>query len=721
MKRKLFFSILFLSLLSFCRAQDSTVVLSVSMFDKYFQMIPLTAKDGWIFKEGNDTSWAGKDISTSGWKKFNPTQLTIKNADKNGKAEGWFRMRLRLDSSFQGLPVGIQMGRWAAADVYIDGHHIVSSGNTGLNGKPYKENPISIEPPAIVDLVPGVDHVLALHIVDHRSPLKSSMLKTELQNRDFGNVLELTGPESQVKDINHYKRFTFFWTLWVSVCSVLAIVFWLLYFQNRSEKNLLLISIAITSFSIAMLMDAILNIKTEMTFVSWAGMFYIKDLFYGLSQATGILFLAHAFRRKVTLLLKIVLIIIAFSGAISDFYFDHKLQLPIGILFLLICFYFIISSWKNLKGAQWALVVGILSTCIWNVLLAYNSVKYRSAFPFPFVYLYLTGTFLSFPLSQMVYVVMRFKEILLEVQKNANQVIHLTEEKKDQALKQQKVLEEEVAKQTIELRTAFENLKSTQSQLIQSEKMASLGELTAGIAHEIQNPLNFVNNFSEVNEELLKELNAEADKGNVEEVKAIAKDITFNSEKINHHGKRADAIVKGMLQHSRTSSGQKEPTDLNALADEYLRLAYHGLRAKDKSFNATMKTDFDSSIGKINIIPQDIGRVILNLINNAFYAVDEKKKHTSIGSVKNGYEPLVSLSTKRNNRKVEIKVGDNGNGIPQKIVDKIFQPFFTTKPTGQGTGLGLSLSYDIVKAHGGELKVETKEGEGSVFIIELPN
>ena len=264
------------------------------------------------------------------------------------------------------------------------------------------------------------------------------------------------------------------------------------------------------------------------------------------------------------------------------------------------------------------------------------------------------------------------------------------------------------------LKNTLSNLKATQSQLIQSEKMASLGELTAGIAHEIQNPLNFVNNFSEVNGELLKELKAEAEKGNLDEVKSIAKDIEFNSEKINHHGKRADAIVKGMLQHSRTSSGQKEPTDINALADEYLRLAYHGLRAKDKSFNATVKINFDDSIGKINIVPPEIGRVILNLINNAFYAVDEKKKLNQ-----NGYEPTVSVSTKKNNGKVEIKVSDNGNGIPQKVIDKIFQPFFTTKPTGQGTGLGLSLSYDIVKAHGGELKVETKEGEGSEFIIQL--
>jgi len=280
------------------------------------------------------------------------------------------------------------------------------------------------------------------------------------------------------------------------------------------------------------------------------------------------------------------------------------------------------------------------------------------------------------------------------------------------------------AKEKIE--KAYRDLKNTQAQLIQSEKMASLGELTAGIAHEIQNPLNFVNNFSEVNEELLKELKAEANKGNLEEVKTIAKDIAVNSEKINHHGKRADSIVKGMLQHSRASSGQKEPTDINALCDEYLRLAYHGLRAKDKSFNATTKTDFDNSIGKINVVPQEIGRVILNLINNAFYAVNEKKKspHPLKGSEE--YEPVVTVSTRRlspplgNRGKIEIRVADNGNGIPQKIVDKIFQPFFTTKPTGQGTGLGLSLSYDIVKAHGGELKAETKEREGSIFIIELP-
>ncbi len=282
------------------------------------------------------------------------------------------------------------------------------------------------------------------------------------------------------------------------------------------------------------------------------------------------------------------------------------------------------------------------------------------------------------------------------------------------------LLEEKVERRTSQLNKSIDSLKATQAQLIQSEKMASLGELTAGIAHEIQNPLNFVNNFSEVNKEMLVELNDEIEKGNYGEVKLIAVSLKDNEEKINHHGKRADAIVKGMLQHSRQSSGTKEPTDINALCDEYLRLSYHGLRAKDKEFNAIMKTDFDETIGKINIVPQDIGRVLLNLYNNAFYAVHEKQKACRAELVEAGYQPTVTVSTKKINGKVEIKVTDNGNGIPQKIVEKIFQPFFTTKPTGTGTGLGLSLSYDIIKAHGGEIKVNTKENEVTEFIIQLP-
>jgi signal transduction histidine kinase len=276
-------------------------------------------------------------------------------------------------------------------------------------------------------------------------------------------------------------------------------------------------------------------------------------------------------------------------------------------------------------------------------------------------------------------------------------------------------LEKQVEQRTAELKHSLQELKATQAQLIQSEKMASLGELTAGIAHEIQNPLNFVNNFSETNTELLEEMKNELERGNAEEVKAIASDVIENNTKINHHGKRAESIVKGMLEHSRSSKGEKQPTDLNKLAEEYLQLAYHGFRAKYKSFNATFETHFDESMCQVNIVPQDIGRVLLNIFNNAFYAVAEKSKQAG-----NGYEPKVTVRSEKMTNKIQLLVQDNGTGIPQKVIDKVFQPFFTTKPTGQGTGLGLSLSYDIVKAHGGELKVESMEGEGAAFVVQLP-
>ncbi len=282
--------------------------------------------------------------------------------------------------------------------------------------------------------------------------------------------------------------------------------------------------------------------------------------------------------------------------------------------------------------------------------------------------------------------------------------------------KENAILEERVNHRTAQLKKSVEDLKATQSQLIQSEKMASLGELTAGIAHEIQNPLNFVNNFSDVSSELLTELKEELDKGDIDEAKAISDDVIQNLAKITHHGKRADAIVKGMLAHSRSGKGEKVPTDLNALAEEYLKLSYHGLRARDKRFNADFKTDFDPNLPKVNIVPQDIGRVLLNLINNAFQAVNERSKNGE-----SDYNPTVTVTTQLTaNGERLIAVKDNGPGIAESIKDKIFQPFFTTKPTGEGTGLGLSLSYDIVKAHRGELSVESEVSSSTIFKIKLP-
>jgi two-component system, NtrC family, sensor kinase len=273
-----------------------------------------------------------------------------------------------------------------------------------------------------------------------------------------------------------------------------------------------------------------------------------------------------------------------------------------------------------------------------------------------------------------------------------------------------------LVKKNDEIENALSELKAAQEQLIHAEKMASLGELTAGIAHEIQNPLNFVNNFSDVNQDLVDELKDELQKGNLKESIHIADALKENEAKINVHGKRADAIVKGMLQHSRATSEQKELTDINKLADEYLRLAYHGYRAKHKSFNAALETNFDPMAGKINILPQDLGRVLLNLFNNAFYAVAERKSEEG-----EAFHPLVTVTTIKTGNKTEIIISDNGKGVPEDTRTKIFQPFFTTKPSGQGTGLGLSLGYDIIKkGHGGDLLAEQTPGGGASFRIILP-
>jgi signal transduction histidine kinase len=377
--------------------------------------------------------------------------------------------------------------------------------------------------------------------------------------------------------------------------------------------------------------------------------------------------------------------------------------------------YYIISSWKTLRGAQWSVVAGLLAV-IFSVLLV---TVLALLFPGHIYSNIGIGYFLNncivlaFPFSLLVFIAMRFNEMLRDVKQNADEVVRLSDEKKQEALNRQKLLEEEVNRQTAEIR-------ANQARLIQSEKMASLGELTAGIAHEIQNPLNFVNNFSEVNKEMLEELKAESEKPKAErdeqlEIELI-NNLIDNEDKISHHGKRADSIVKGMLEHSRNASGQKEPTDINQLADEYLRLSYHGLRAKDKSFNAELVTHFDAALPKVNATAQDIGRVLLNLFNNAFYAVNQKQK-TAVAD----YKPEVLVSTSTANGQVVIKVKDNGVGIPDAVKEKIMQPFFTTKPTGEGTGLGLSLTYDmVVKGHGSSITVESQEGQFTNFTLILP-
>ncbi len=720
-------SLLLFVCIHFCSAQDTTLVLKPSMLDKDSLQLFISEMKGWQFKQGNDTAWAKKDIDLTGWKRLMPTELTEKMADKDGRLEGWFRIKIIPDSTFGETSFGFRISTWAASDLYIDGKKIASFGNTGLNGAPYKENRFAGNIlPVQVNLKPGNEYTVALHVVDYLSPFPPHELKAK--ELGLGRMIRIVVPKYYSIIVPEATNGVYHFTIVGAISAVLSLLFWLLFFQNRSEKNLLFFSLASSFLTIFLIAQSFaLN-----NGIAYGGISYVWLWVCNVVQSTFSLLyfmsipfiLARIFKRRfsryiiISFILIIFYIIIAISGLVVP---DQKINDTIGGLFLLLLIissvYYVVTSWKALKGAQWAIVIGLMIPLFLLVIIVLiGFISHSFLEKYVNTYFLILVLFLSFPFSLMIYVVMRFKEINHDVQENAKQVVQMSEEKKDQAINQQKILQEEVTRQTAEIRTTLDHLKSTQAQLIQSEKMASLGELTAGIAHEIQNPLNFVNNFSDVSSELIDEMNEELKKGDIEEAKAISADIKINLEKINHHGKRASSIVRGMLEHSRKSTGEKDPTDINALCDEYLRLAYHGLKAQDKNFNATIETHFDPNLPKIAVIPQDIGRVILNLINNAFYAVNERSKKGEAG-----YQPTVSITTQLTaDNQLLIIIGDNGYGIPNSIKEKIFQPFFTTKPTGQGTGLGLSLSYDIVKAHGGELKVETKEGEGSEFIVRLP-
>ncbi|MHB1177872.1 MAG: sensor histidine kinase, partial [Daejeonella sp.] len=679
-------------------AQDSVINISTKNYDLPSDGSNIGNKEGWVFHKGNNTNWAKETIDLSSWEKLKPADLSYKYADKNGRVEGWFRIKIRIDSSLGNREFGFRLASFAATDLYINGQFLTTAGNTGNNGRLFKSNDPKEKITNPYHLKSGETYTIAIHVVDYTTRISPYLLKSEIYN-SLDYIISITGPQFVNLYLEYVQQGFAIITISVSICAILSLFFWILFFQNSSEKNLRVIAFCTTSIAITFYSSYQLRGIQNPNYVElWATM---NSFFGALSFLLMLLLIVNIFKRKVTKALKVfsvVYFIFLFGCYLVPANISDTVNLILTALLFIVFIYYVVTSWKNLKGAQWAVVAGLLVFLLLLILLYVFRDRLLSL-----------SLAISFPLSLLVYVSMRFKEIITEVQQNANQVLQLSEEKKEQAEKQQEILQEEVNKQTSEIRTTLENLKSTQSQLIQSEKMASLGELTAGIAHEIQNPLNFVNNFSEVSIELIEEVKSEKLKAKSERDEqletALLDDIAQNLKKIAHHGKRADGIVKGMLQHSRSSNtASKEPTNINKLADEYLRLAYHGLRAKDKTFNATMETDFDETIGNINIIPQDIGRVILNLITNAFYAVDEKKKQ-----IVKDYEPTVSISTKKVGDKVLIFVKDNGNGIPEQVLDKIFQPFYTTKPTGQGTGLGLSMSYDIVKAHGGELKVETKE------------
>ena len=713
---KIFSAILILALfcVEYCFSQNTTEIIHI---DKLPPDGVLLDK-GWKFHTGDNPEYANPNLDDSKWLPIDPTKGIHDIAPFAKTGIGWLRVKLALSNDLQKEQLALLIRQYIASEIYLNGRLIYRFGKISANsGEVLAYNPESL--PVSVPLDFSGNQVLAI-----RYAFQS--------NLDFGVDASLQLPLLEVKIMSSNDAFKQVRinerhlpvtnTFRIGAYVILAFLYLAFFFYNPSYKAYLFfflfaifyIPSDILQFNFPPeIKDLVFKVRVRNILWEVSQLFLLTAMYFLLNQKKGWIYWS--------------LIVLSIIGIyLNNWAFSELLVINLISLELVrTCF----KSLKLKTRGSWIISAG--AVCFLFLMgafyagvsfnLSFTNIKLGESYNVLDV-LYGAGQ-LCIPIATTIYVALDFgftshalKQKLIEVEKLSQKTISQEMEKQQLLSLQNEILEKQVSERTSELKKSLEELKSTQTQLIQSAKMASLGELTAGIAHEIQNPLNFVNNFSEVSNELLDEMKDEFKKGDSEEGFAIANDIKQNLEKILHHGKRADAIVKGMLQHSQSSSGLKEPTDINKLADEYLRLAYHGLKAKDNSFNAEIKTEFDKSIGNINIIPQDIGRVLLNLYNNAFYALSTRASEIA----DNSYVPTVSVSTTKINDKVEIKVKDNGNGISQKIVDKIFQPFFTTKPTGQGTGLGLSLTYDIVKAHGGEIKVESIEGEGTSFIILLP-
>jgi signal transduction histidine kinase len=681
---------------------------------------------GWKYYSGDNPDYANADYDDRDWQPIDPTMNVEDLPPVIRTGIGWIRLHVSKGVDIRGVPLALLINQYVASEIYVNGQLAYSFGNISFDPdqivayNPAAKSPIRGKPYAM----PSIDEsdiVLAIrfavppniHYVIGANSSPLVLLRLTTVNAAFDQVWK----NERYIPINNIFR--------VGAYIILAVLHLAFFIYNPNKKAYLFFFL----FAIFYIPADILqfNLPYEVK-----GIQIVTMVYYALWQISG-LFLMTALYLLLNQKMGWIYWTLVIATLIGFFWFNWVfstliVQNLVGLELVRTC----LKALKLKTRGSWILATGALSYLIFNGAFVVGVQFGLDYWYFPLSDIHILADLLyvisalSIPVATTIYIALDFaftshvlQDKLIEVQKLSELTIEQEKEKQVILSSVNETLEKQVTERTYELRESLENLKATQSQLIQSEKMASLGELTAGIAHEIQNPLNFVNNFAEINKELIRDLKSEIKNGKLDEVNALADDIEANEEKINFHGKRADAIVKSMLQHSRSSSGKRELTDINALCDEYLRLAYHGYRAKDKSFNAKFEIHLDPSLPKVNVVAQDIGRVVLNLINNAFYVVNEKAKQSI-----DGYEPTVTVSTSflspsGGKGEVKISIKDNGNGIPDSIKEKIFQPFFTTKPTGQGTGLGLSMSYDIVKAHGGEFKVETKEGEGSEFIITL--
>ena len=699
--------------ISFSKAQSVTRIDSLP--DK-----GLALSTGWRWHAGNLPNGASPDLDASRWDTV-PAYPTIDQlAGFRQQGVGWLHQTIQLDSAIAKLSLSIRVFNRRVTGLYVDGQLVHQFSTTDQQGH---VNSIRFSPSGEYFLLPPLSagvHTLALQAlyipdpwyVPRRIDHIGTVFSVRITQTD--GLPALTAKKIYGDTLQNYWLLGFFLAL--------AVIYLLYYSLRRRRIDLifgLTMLLGVLNFLASEVPPYASSPQQEAWFIMISGL--TLSLYFG---ALLFIYYLHLNQRPpwVYWLTMAVMLGNVFVASYSSYDFtDYVFPLSVTALLTLGMTLSVRAVKRNLKdgwivlGSFVILIVVLTSQLILSI---YLRTLLDTTFWTALEQFLGTLFFLTVPLTLALLLARENAQTNAQLAHNLAEVKQLSEDKEAILTQQKAFLEQQVAARTAELSQSLAELRATQQQLVQREKMASLGELTAGIAHEIQNPLNFVNNFSEVSTELVSELEEEQQKPtrDPELETELLSDLKQNLQKITHHGGRASSIVRGMLEHSRTSAGQKQASDLNALADEYLRLSYHGLRAKEKEFNAKLVTDFDPNLPLVPVVSQEIGRVLLNLFNNAFYAVQQR---TTMGSTT--YEPTVSVSTKAVARGIEIRVSDNGTGIPAGVLDKIFQPFFTTKPSGQGTGLGLSLSYDIVtKGHGGSFRVESVEGEGSTFVIELP-
>ena len=682
--------------------------------------------NNWDYHSGDDSIWALPTFSSIGWDTEDcRLDLDSMKAFKwNGI--GWFRETIKIDSTLLNKTVAMTLNHYGASQFYINGKLINTFGKVSKNSE-VEEIYYSNSEPIIINFDSSSTYLLAVRYSNHL-PIDHPYLYHRFRSTAgfYATFKSLSEAKNYygVTQANSTTSAAFICAIFLSI----SVIYFLLYLFYSNNIEYLYYAFFTFSFSYLFASSALSNIlHSETTYFFIDSI--ISQLFVLAISVSILAFLYQIFYGRLLNIFRYVLLI-GITSYILQFY--SVFEKITGYIFVGIVGFtsieilrVIFLAIKHKKNNSWVIgagvcvfACGIIIVFVINILFGRANLNNLYGIVFLFsiptsmsVYLARSSSQTNKNLETQLATVKKLSEVAIEQEKTAARLAIETEQVK--AENEKKTQELEHAK---EIEKAYTELKATQAQLIHAEKMASLGELTAGIAHEIKNPLNFINNFSEISNELLDEMKTELQNDKKGEALKIADDLKQNLQKINQHGKRADSIVKGMLLHSRGTSGEKTLTNINDLLDQYVTLAYHGLRAQNKEFNITIEKDYDETLEKINVVPQDISRVFLNIINNACYAAYDKQKKSG-----NDFSPILKVSTRKLDGKVEIRIGDNGNGIPKDILDKIFQPFFTTKPTGEGTGLGLSLSYDIVtKQHGGEIKIESKEGEGAEFIIQIP-